>query len=436
MVSENPFPLHRWRLDNGLTVVLQPDSRVPLVAVHLCLKSGSRHDPPDRSGLAHLCEHLVCDGLLSSTEALSRRIRGVGGASHGWIYHDRCSFSDTAAAEYLELALEVAAERLSGAANEVCEQSCHHEQRILLRELGERGGHPLLSELETLYGLLYPDPHPYHRPPGGTVAGIQALRAADVGAYCERHYRPSNAVLVVSGDFSVARAEQAVSRHLAAIRNTSISRAAGGADDRGAAVTPRVADPKRLARQRIAATPGDRRNRVYAGFRIAGLGQPDWVRATLLARGLATGRSSPLRRRLIEEAAVAADLRLSIETMKDASTLTFIAAARPGVGLDRLEGELLRALDDLLRRGLEREQLRRTRKRALIDHYSLLQKLDRRADLLAAAIAFLDDPTHLTEAARHLGAARREELIATGETLAAAGPGAVLLVGPAEVAAA
>jgi zinc protease len=396
MVDEprSRFPIEQWQLVNGLTIVLQPDPAAPLIASTMCYAAGSRCDPDRRRGLAHLCEHLAFHGpRVAAGRGFPERIESVGGMAQAVTMADRTCFSAVFPRHELPAVLAVEAERLAVSVGPPDPAALEIQRRILLAELRERSERRVhAGALERVHRLLYPPEHPYCRPPTGEPDGIRAVTAGDVEAFFAAHLRPSNAVLVLVGDLSPGVAAEHVRRRFEALP-AGPAPAPAAAEER----RPPAAAPGRLA---VSAAVAEARTQL--AWSVSGFGHEGWYRAALLMRGLAAGRSSPLARELVERAGLAQEVRGSLVAMRDASTLVFEAVAAPGVDGRRLEEGLLTAADLLLARGLSAAQLLRARKRALTDHYFVVQYLDRRADLCAALACYLGAPERLpTEPLRY-----------------------------------
>ena len=137
--------------------------------------------------------------------------------------------------------------------------------------------------------------------------------------------------------------------------------------------------------------------RVHVAFSAPGFGEEGWYAASLWLRSLAVGRTSPLQRMLVRERCVAQEVGAQIVTMRDASTAAVVATAAPGVGRQQLEESLRGALEELLDAGITETRLARARKKALTDHFSTIRRVEHRAQFIAAATVFRDDPEHAVE---------------------------------------
>lgn len=385
--SSSPrFPVEHWRLANGLRVIVQVDTRWPLVASTMCYDAGSRHDPASRSGLAHCCEHLAFDGPTGNARGtFSSRIERLGGAANAITTTDRLCFSTLVPSDQLAAVLAVEAERMARPPAPQDEEALEIPRRILLHELRERSLARLRGvAFEQIHRLIFPEGHPYHRPPAGEPDGIGAITADDVRAFSAGHFAPRHALLVLVGDVSVTAAAELVKRTFEALP-------AGAGRSPHAASEGHAPQAPRLVRVHAPVTGA----LAYVAWRVAGFAQPDWYTASLLVRAVAAGRSSPLAQELVERTGVAREVHGHLVSMRDASTLVFAATAAHGVASGRLEQGLVDATSRLLASGLSDEALARARKKTLSDHYFLLQSLERRADRCALLGCCLDAPERL-----------------------------------------
>jgi len=380
------FPIERCRLANGLRIVVQPDPRWPLIASMVCYGAGSRCDPVSRSGLAHLAEHLAFYGpQCASGRTFPRRIEIVGGSAQAVTMTDRVCFSAVFPRRDLAEVLAVEVERMARPLQPRDIDAIEIQRRVLLEELRYRSQSRLrAAAFEHIHRCLYSKGHPYHQPPAGEPDGIRAVTADEVEAFVASRFSPNNAVVVLAGDVTAAAAFDLVKRAFEtlpeAVESPAGDAVAGEQPAGGRAVRVPAAIPAA---------------RTHVAWSVPGFGHEGWHVATLLVRGLTAGRSSPLARELVDRAGVAQEVRGSLVTMRDASTLVFAATAARGIDTPRLEQGLRVASDRLLSDGLAAAALARARKKALSDHYGAAASLERRADLCAALTCYLDAPDRL-----------------------------------------
>jgi zinc protease len=310
----------------------------------------------------------------------------VGGSAQAVTMPDRLCFSQIFPRHALASVLAVEAERMASPLEPQDEEALEIQRRVLLEELHHRSKSRIrATAFEQIHRCLYVEEHPYHRPPTGERGGIQAVTADDVGRFVASHFSPRNAVIVLIGDLSVGGAAALVKRLFESIP----------AGEQVPEDAP-VSQPLRAARAvRVPAAVSGAR--AHVAWSVPGFGDDRWYLASLLMRGLTAGRSSPLARELVDRDGLACEVRGSLVTMRDSSTLVFGAAAARGVDRQRLEQGLLDASDRLLSAGLSAGDLARARRKALIDHYYTTESLERRADLCASLACYLDAPERLEQ---------------------------------------
>ncbi len=401
--------IEQWQLANGLRIVVQPDARWPLVASMMCYDAGSRHDPPSRPGLAHVCEHLAFYGpRRPSGRPFPAAIERVGGSAQAITLPDRLCFASAFPAAALGDVLAVEAERMACPCDTQDDEAIEIQRRILLDELRRRAAsRPLATAIEELHRMLFPAAHPYHRPPAGEADGIRAVTADDVRVFSESHMSPEHAVLVLVGDVSISSADTLIRRAFEALSRSR--RVDGERSTMQAQGGPAAAAPRRLR----AAVSGPQ---AYVAWSLPGFGQESWYLAMLLMRALTTGRNNPLTRDMTERA-LAQEVRGHVVSMRDASTLLLMAVAAPGVDSVRLEQGLVDAIERLLSSGVAAESIERGRTKALSDHYFTVQNLEKRADVCASLSCYLAAPERLATEPQRFLSPDRDAIAAFASTL-------------------
>jgi predicted Zn-dependent peptidase len=389
--------VEQFTLANGMRVILQPDPYVPLVATHLAYAAGSSREPERLCGLAHICEHIATltppgAPVLSYPEL----IEGVGGLTNGSTSHELMSFSTLLPAHQLSLGLRVEASRMSRPLASLTPSGLDAQRGVVLQEYRQRvGNRPYGRGFELVQKLLYPPAHPYRLPPGGLPDGIAAVSLSDVEAYFGDNFNPEVAVLVLVGDFSPREAAAEIENYFGDIpaggwRETEHTNSQANSDARSHEKFPPFEGGRReMVSDRVPSA------RVHLACRAPGYGEAGWYAAALLFRSLAVGRTSPLQRKLVHEIGVALEVKAQLVTMRNASTGAFVATAAPGVGPLELEEALLAAFAELLGDGVPEAVLRRAQKKALTDHYSMVQRSERRAEFIATSTIFCGDPTRV-----------------------------------------
>ena len=213
-----PRPLHH-RLDNGLEVILQRDPWQPRVAMALSYAIGSRDDPRGYSSLAHVVEHLTFRGSRHMKPLEIFAVLDRSGASdfNGTTSRDDTTYYAVVPSAQLATLLWIESERMAFTLERFNQADLELERKIVESEL-------------RLRNLVYPDfydhilaaafgaGHPYCAPEN-RVSELDAIDLEAVRWFFQQGYRPSNARLVLVGDFDPAATKELVHRYFAAIRN-------------------------------------------------------------------------------------------------------------------------------------------------------------------------------------------------------------------------
>ncbi|MFD3454402.1 M16 family metallopeptidase [Streptomyces sp. NPDC058691] len=190
------------RLANGLRVVLSEDHLTPVAAVCLWYDVGSRHEVKGRTGLAHLFEHLMFQGSANvKGNGHFELVQAAGGSLNGTTSFERTNYFETMPAHQLELALWLEADRMGSLLSALDQESLDNQRDVVKNERRQRYDNvPYGTAFERLTAMAYPDGHPYHHTPIGSMADLDAASLEDARAFFRTYYAPNNAVLAVVGD--------------------------------------------------------------------------------------------------------------------------------------------------------------------------------------------------------------------------------------------
>jgi zinc protease len=210
--------LERYELPNGLVVLLSPDPSASSVLVWSTFRAGALYEPPGRSGLAHLVEHVMATGSTPETDyfgLLERRRARQLNAVTGF---DFMTFEAVVPAEELSAALWVAADRLGTLPGLLDAATVEKSRRIVLQErASELVDAPYGLVEEQLFRRLYPTPHPLHGGVLGAPAELAACGLEEVRAFVRERLVPANGVLTIVGRFEPAEVRRQVAERFAAL---------------------------------------------------------------------------------------------------------------------------------------------------------------------------------------------------------------------------
>jgi zinc protease len=203
LVKVLPMPTREVTLANGLRVIVQEDRQTSEVAVQVVYRVGGAHDPPGRSGFAHLFEHLMFEGSKHVPRGDFDRLLISAGVSNKNAHttQDLTAYYETLPASQLELALFLESDRMGFLLDTLSQNVLDDVRAVVKNEYRQRYDTTPYGKVHlTLLTKVFPESHPYHRAPIGTLAELDAASLEDVRRFFLRWYGPNNATLVVVGN--------------------------------------------------------------------------------------------------------------------------------------------------------------------------------------------------------------------------------------------
>src|SRR6516164_6141292 len=219
-VRPNKLQYQMMTLPNGLTVVLEEDHSTPIVHLQLWYHVGSKNEKRGRTGFAHLFEHLMFKGSRNvQPEAHTSMIASVGGQSNAYTTDDETVFWETVPAQYLPMILWMEADRM--ATLRVDKETFVAEREVVKEERRMRVDNQPYGRLnEIIYDQAF-TVHPYKHPTIGSMADLEAATIEDVQDFYHTYYVPSNATLVLVGDFDSGQAVELVNQYMGRVPKAS-----------------------------------------------------------------------------------------------------------------------------------------------------------------------------------------------------------------------
>jgi zinc protease len=205
----------KYKLANGLEVILAPDSNVPMVAVNVWYHVGSGYEVLGKSGFAHLFEHMMFQGSKHVGEDKHFDIlKKIGVDSvNGTTNPDRTNYFEVVPSNQLETALWLESDRMGWLLDLVNKKSLDNQIEVVRNERRQNyDNRPYGKALFAEYEALYPEGHPYRHLTIGKHEDLVNASLADVKGFFKTWYIPANATLTIVGDFDMAAGKQLVEK--------------------------------------------------------------------------------------------------------------------------------------------------------------------------------------------------------------------------------
>lgn len=380
------IPVESCHLPNGLHVVFSEDHTAPIVAVNLWYHVGSANERLERTGFAHLFEHMLFQGS-ANVEANEHfeLVQRAGGTLNGSTWLDRTNYYETMPSHQVALALWLEADRMARMLPAMTQQKLDTQRDVVKNERRwSVDNQPYGTWWERLPALAFPETHPFHHSLIGSMEHLSDASLDDVADFFRTYYTPDNAVLTVAGDFDRTEVLRLITEYFG-----PIPRGSGRPPLRDMSVPPTFGNTTRAVVPDAVALP-----RVFVACRTPVFGSDGYYAASLAAAVLGLRTGCRLEQSLVRGQRVASQASaFTYDLAKGSDLLVIDATAHPDVTPEQLEAAVMAELDRLVDEGVTEDEV--TRARALIEtsFVTSMQSAAERADQLSRFATYFGDPT-------------------------------------------
>ncbi|MDT8341307.1 MAG: pitrilysin family protein [Longimicrobiales bacterium] len=416
-----PIPIDTFTLANGLHVIVSPDHSTPLAAVNMWYNVGSAHEPPGRSGFAHLFEHMLFEETENLADGeMDRLVTQAGGIYNGTTNTDRTAYFEVVPSNRVNLALWLHAERMGRLV--VSAENFENQREVVKEERRLRVDNQPYAGAQATQDTLSQDYAPYRHTVIGSMEDLDAARVEDVRDFHQRHYRPNNAVLAVVGDVTTDQIRAMAQEYFGGI--------ARGPDPQPLPPFPPM---PRVDGERRADVPDPQAQLplVYLTFSAPPAAHPDHDALAVLAQIFSTGESSRLQRRLVDEEQAALAVIANVDRRLGPGSMVFGALPNQGVEVERLETLMLEEIGRLQEEGVSEREMEKARNQLRAQAVAARSTAQSKAQLLQTFQLFHGSPFEANAAPARLEAVTAEDvrrvartyLVPTNRTVVVARPG-------------
>ena len=344
------------QLANGMKVLLVESPKAPVVTVQIWYKVGSRNEVMGRAGLSHMLEHMMFKGTPKYPKgAFSRLIKKNGGNDNAFTSQDFTAYFENLAADKVELALELEADRLRGLLLD--DREFQLEREVVKEERRLRSEDDPQSYLaEALFAQAF-QMHPYHWPIIGWFPDLNAMTRADLKRHYDTYYVPNNATLIVVGDFKAAKLLPVIKRYFEPIPKRPLP--------------PQhvTAEPEQKGERRIVVKRDAQLPTVMIGYRTPNYSSDDAYALTILESILSHGKTSRLYRGLVYEQKLALAVGAEYSLLQTDPDLFYcFAVVAPGQDTGQVERAVYAEIQKLQQEAPSGQELQRAKNQVEAAH--------------------------------------------------------------------
>ena len=333
----------RYKLQNGLTVILHQDLQTSLVAVNMLYKVGSRNEGQDNTGFAHLFEHLMFTGTEQIPD-FDIPIQEAGGENNAFTNTDITNYYNLVPADNLEIALFVEADRLTNL--NLDQENVEVQKKVVIEEFYETCLNQPYGDLwHHLSELSYKE-HNYRWPTIGLVPEhITKIKVEEAQAFYKNHYQAANAILVIAGNFEVNHTKSLIDKYFSSLPKVEIHR------------QEIPAEPDQNSQREKTVEVEVPFNALMISFPMPDRKHPDFAVYDLISDILANGRSSRFFKNLFKEADLFNYIDAYLSATEDAGLFIIDSRLEKGVSFKEAEEAIWNEIEQLVNQAVSKEEL-------------------------------------------------------------------------------
>lgn len=373
----------KYKLSNGMEIILSEDHSVPIVSLNIWYKVGSAYEEKNKTGLAHLFEHMMFQGSENVEKGMHfKLIQEAGGTLNGSTSFDRTNYYEKVPSNFLELILWLESDRMSNLLNALNEEKLKNQIDVVKNERLERyENQPYGLAWEKLLSNLFPEDHPYHWPTIGWMDDILNYNLSDVKSFFNQYYQPSNASLVLVGDFEMNKAKALIEKYFSDIQSFNQQSDAKVIENTSLNETKKIIHYDNVQLERI-----------YLAWHSDKYFSNDDASLDLLSHILSGSKNSRLQKKLIYEEELVQDVNVFNISAKYGGFFVITATAKPNISLDKIQDEIFLEIKKLINEGISLEELDRAKNVVKSSFIYSLQSLDILADQFNNYNFYLGEP--------------------------------------------
>lgn len=361
--------IYRKDLDNGLTLLLNENHKLPICTVMIWLRVGGRNESPGITGISHYLEHCYSMGTQRfGPRENSWLIQRIGGTKNAFTSQDFTAYYSNIPSAHFETVMDMEADRFMHLA--LPEEHVLPEKEVIKEEKRLRyEDSPFGKMYETMCGLAY-ERHPYKNTVIGSWDDLNVMSRQDMMAYYKKWYVPKNTVIVLSGDVARDRAVQAAELYF------------GGIPEGSPADLKTADEPPQQTERRKRIQMEAELSSLLIAYRAVAIDDNDYIPLVFLSHILSAGQSSRLYQALVYKQQIATFASASNEGSQDPGLFQIMAQVQSGHTIDEVELAVMREIEHLQNEPVSDREYERIKNMVESGFIHALETNDNRAEMI------------------------------------------------------
>lgn len=336
-------------LPNGLKVILLENHKAPLVTFQVWYRVGSRNEEWGKTGLSHMLEHMMFKGTEKiGPSQFSKIVEENGGDENAFTSADYTAYFENMGADSIEVSVMLEADRMQGLV--LKEDEFKMERSVVMEERRLRTEDEAKALLREGIEAAVFQVQPYHWPVIGWMEDIEGFTVNDLRSYYDTFYRPSNAFIVVVGDFNEKTLLPLIEKAFGAIKGGSPPRQDG------------MREQPQKGERRIVVKKEAQLGAITKAYHVPTILDDDSYSLDLIQTLLSSGESSRLYRKLVQELQLALSIDADNRSMsKDPNLFSISADIMPGKTAEEVEAALIAEIERLQKEPVGKRELEKAK---------------------------------------------------------------------------
>ncbi len=337
-------------LENGLTILHHYDETTPFVVVNTLYHVGAKDEDEQKTGFAHLFEHLMFSGSKHFKD-FDKPLQEAGGENNAFTNNDYTNYYDIVPAINIETPLALEADRMLHL--NINKKSLDVQRKVVCEEFKENYiNQPYGNAWHILREMVYTQ-HPYKWPTiGKELKHIENATLEDVQAFYNTYYQPKNAILVIAGNIEKNNALQLCEKYFTSTKNSDCIHHTFTEPIQTTATQKTIQEEVPL-------------NAIYIAFKMCDRLHPDYYVADITSDILANGTSSRLHQRLVKEAKAFVDMDAYITASNDIGMFVFEGKVSEGYDVYHAEQLVWKEIEQIKQDLVPEKELQKCKNKVL-----------------------------------------------------------------------